>query len=75
MDRYSHLDYGFYAKAGFLLGAVLFAIGAGGELLGHTLFGSLPQWERTLLFDLEVFGLLVGFFSPFTFGIVLPLAD
>ena len=69
------IDYAFYAKAGFLLGVAMFVVGAGGELVGTALFGSLPGWEATLLFDLEVFGVLVGLFAPIVFGIVLPLTE
>ena len=75
MERYDTSDYALLAKAGFLLGLGLFAIGLGGELVGHTYFGTLPTWEETLLFDLEVIGLIVGFFSPFVFGIFLPLTE
>jgi len=47
----------------------------GGELIGHALYESLPEWETVLLFDLSVIGLLVGLFSPILFGIVMPLLD
>jgi len=75
MARHGELDHAFLAKAGFLFGLALFAIGGGGELLGHAMYGSLPAWETTLFFDLEVLGLLIGFFSPFIFGIFLPLTE
>lgn len=75
MARHGALDHAFLAKAGFLLGLGLFAVGGGGELLGHAMYESLPAWETTLFFDLEVLGLLIGFFSPFIFGIFLPLAE
>jgi hypothetical protein len=75
MARHSNLDHAFLAKAGFLLGLALFAVGGGGEVFGHAMYGSLPAWETTLFFDLEVLGLLIGFFSPFVFGIFLPLAE
>jgi len=71
----AQIDYAFYAKAGFLLGVTLFVVGAGGELVGTAFFGSLPAWETTLLFDLEVLGILLGLFAPLTFGIVLPLTE
>ena len=75
MAQHSDLDHAFLAKAGFLVGLALFTIGGGGELIGHTMYGSLPAWENTLFFNLEVIGLLIGFFSPFIFGIVLPLTE
>lgn len=75
MGRNGDLDHAFLAKSGFLVGLALFTIGGGGELIGHAMYGSLPAWENTLFFDLEVLGLLIGFFSPFLFGIVLPLTE
>lgn len=69
------LDHAFLAKYGFLLGVSLLAVGAGGELIGNGLYGSLPAWEATLFFDLEVAGVLIGFFSPTIFGIALPLLE
>ena len=69
------LDHARLAKLGFLLGLGLFVVGAGGELIGSALLGGIPEWEATLLFDVEVIGLLVGFFSPFVFGIALPLLE
>ena len=73
MPQHSELDYAFLTKAGFLLGLGLFVLGGGGEFLGHALYGPLPAWVDTLLFDLEAVGLVIGFFSPFIFGIFLPL--
>ena len=75
MARARSVDHVRLAKLGFLLGLTLFLVGAGGELLGHALYGSLPAWEDTLLFDLEAVGLVVGFVSPFLFGIALPLLE
>lgn len=75
MHAGSQLDYAALAKGGFLLGVALLAIGAGGEIVGHTVYGSLPEWETTLLFDLEVVGVLVALVSPFLFGIFLPLVE
>lgn len=73
MTQHRELDYAFLAKAGFLLGLGMFVLGGGGEFLGHALYGSLPAWVDTLFFDLEAVGLVIGFFSPFIFGIFLPL--
>lgn len=75
MAHQTSLDHAFLAKAGFLLGVTLFVMGAGGELIGHGMYGSLPGWETTLFFDLEVIGLLISLFSPFLFGIFLPLVE
>ena len=70
MGRYGNLDYPTLTKRSFL-----FAIGGLGELIGHAYFAPLPGWEQTLLFDAEVVGLLVAFFAPIVFGILLPLTE
>ena len=75
MAQTRSIDHARYAKLGFLLGLGLFVIGGGGEIVGHAVYGTLPAWEDALLFDLEVIGLLVGFLSPFVFGIALPLIE
>ena len=75
MGRYGDLDYARLVKGGFLLGLGLLVIGAAGELVGHAYFDPLPAWEAALFFDLEVAGILIGFFSPFVFGILLPLTE
>ena len=75
MTRTKSIDHAQLAKLGFLLGLGLFLAGAGGEMVGAAVFGGLPAWEATLLFDVEVVGLLVGFFSPLVFGIALPLLE
>jgi hypothetical protein len=75
MSNTRSLDHARMAKLGFLIGLGLFLAGAGGEFLGQAVLGGLPEWEATLLFDVEVIGLLVGFFSPFVFGIALPLLE
>mgnify|MGYP006873383312 FL=1 len=73
--RYGELDYAVLTKRSFLLGVTLFAIGAIGEL-GLTAAGiSVPDWERALLFDIELLGILIGLLSPFVFGILLPLTE
>jgi hydrogenase/urease accessory protein HupE len=63
------------AKQGFLLGLGLFAIGAFGEILGHSLYTELPGWEQTLLFDTLVLGILIALLAPLIFGVVLPLTE
>jgi len=73
--RYGKLDYPVLTKRSFLLGVALFAIGALGGL-GLTAAGiAVPEWERALLFDLEVLGILIGLLSPFIFGVLLPLTE
>jgi len=52
------------AKGGFLLGLAMFAVGALGELLAHSVFTKLPGWEQTLLFDMVVFGALIALLAP-----------
>lgn len=73
--RYGDLDYPALTKTGFLLGLGMFVVGVGGEYVGYAVFGGLPAWEETLLYALATIGLLVGFFSPFVFGIFLPLTE
>lgn len=75
MGRSDGLDYGYWAKTGFLLGLGLFALGAAGEILGHVAFGSLPAWENRLFTYSEGAGLVIGFCSPWIFGVVLPLTE
>jgi hypothetical protein len=73
--RYGDLDTERLTKGGVLLGLAMFALGAGGELVGHALYGTLPGWENALLFDAEVLGILVAVLSVFVFGIVVPLTE
>lgn len=73
--RYGNMDYPYLAKTGFLVGVAMFVLGGGGELVGHSLYQSLPAWEDTLFFGLEAGGLLVLFLAPLVFGIILPLTE
>jgi len=75
MTRHSNLDHAFLAKAGFLVGLGLFVFGVGGELLGHSVLHNLPAWEYTLFGYAEIVGLVIGFFSPWVFGVALPLLE
>ncbi len=75
MGRYGTIDYPVWAKRGFLLGLGLFVVGAMGEIVGHTVLGTLPDPTNTILFDFEVLGVLLGLLSPLIFGIVLPLTE
>jgi hypothetical protein len=73
--RYGELDYPVLTKRSFLLGVALFGIGALGEL-GLSAAGlAVPEWERALLFDIELLGILIGLLSPFIFGVLLPLTE
>lgn len=69
------MDHAKRAKQGFMLGVGLFALGALGEIIGHAMYSELPGWEQTLLFNAEVFGILIGLLAPLVFGIVLPLIE
>ncbi|QIO21867.1 hypothetical protein [Haloarcula sp. JP-L23] len=75
MTQYRDMDHGLLAKRGFFLGVGLFAFGALGELLGHTLLGPFPAWGDVLLTDMVALGILLGLLSPLVFGIVLPLIE
>lgn len=75
MGHGKQLNYSYWAKAGFLLGVSLIALGAAGEILGHALFGTLPAWENRLFTYSEGIGLVIGFLSPWIFGVALPLMD
>ncbi len=75
MGRYGTTDYPRYAKLGFFAGVAMFLIGGIGSAAGNAFFGPLPAWETTLLFDLELFGILTALFSPLVFGIVMPLTE
>ena len=74
MGRYGSVDYPRLAKRGLLFGLSLFAVG----LIGQAVLGTLPStpaWELTLLLDLEAISLVIAFFSPFVFGVFLPLTE
>jgi hypothetical protein len=75
MSRYDTVDYSRYAKFGFLAGVAMFLVGAAGSLVGNAVVGSLPAWEATLLYDLEILGILTALFCPLVFGVVLPLTE
>lgn len=75
MQQRQSLDYARLTKFGFLLGLGLFVAGAGGEFVGHAIWGTLPAWEETLLTDSVGLGIIVGFVSVFGFGIVMPLLE
>ena len=73
--RYGNVDYATLTRRSFLLGVALFAIGGLGGIAAGATGGPLPGWEQTLLFDLELVGLVIALVAPFLFGIVLPLTE
>ena len=75
MGRYGSIDYSRYAKLTFLAGVAAFTVGAVGSVLGHGPLGTVPAWEETLLFDLEIVGILTALLGPLVFGVVLPLTE
>lgn len=75
MNRYRQPSYGQLAKGGFLLGLGMFLLGAGGEWAVHATIIHVPAWENALFLDMEGIGILLFLFSPFVFGIFLPLVD
>jgi hypothetical protein len=75
MAQHRNIDYGLWAKWGFLLGVGLLALGVSGEVVGHALFGEIPSWENTLFVYSEILGITIGFLSPVVFAVVLPLTE
>lgn len=72
MGRYGDPDYSKLVKRGTLTSFALFLVGALGLALAAD---SLPAWERTLLFDAEVLGVLGILLCPLVFGVVMPLTE
>lgn len=73
--RYGNIDYPTLTKRSVALGLGMFLIGAIGEAIIHTMGLQVPGWETTLLFDFEVLGVIIMLFSPFVFGILMPLTE
>ncbi|WP_246984486.1 DUF7860 family protein [Halorientalis marina] len=73
--RYGDLDYPTLTKRSVLLGVALFLVGALGEAVIALMGLQVPGWEETLLFDLEVLGIVVAFLSVVVFGVALPLTE
>jgi len=72
MGHGANLDYPHLAKYGTLASFAALLLGAAGTTLGA---GALPGWELTLLFDLELLGVLGIVVCPFVFGVALPLTE
>lgn len=75
MSQTSSIDHARRAKQGLLAGVALFVAGGAGEIVGRAVYGDLPGWSETLLFDAEVAGVLIALLVPLVFGIVLPLTE
>lgn len=75
MPRHGDIDYPTLTKRGVLLGISLFVGGMLGELAIHTAGITVPGWEETVLFDIEVLGVLLTLLCPFVCGILLPLTE
>jgi hypothetical protein len=73
--RYGDLDFPTLTKRSFLLGVGLFALGALGEFALAATGTAVPAWEHAILVDAEWLGVLIALFSPFVFGILLPLTE
>lgn len=71
----SSYDWAKLSKNGFLVGLGMFLVGMVGGILGPAIFGSLPDWEVTLFFDMEVLGIVLGIISVLGFGILMPLME
>lgn len=69
------LDYARLAKLGFFFGVTLFAVGAVGEIGGHTYLETIPPTLDTVFFGMETLGVVVGLVTPIVFGAVLPLIE
>ncbi|MFB6141214.1 MAG: hypothetical protein ABEJ26_12360 [Halosimplex sp.] len=75
MGHGMRLNYAKFTKRGFAFGLSLFLLGAFGDSVGPNLLGELPSWGQSAFFGFMVCGIVVGFFSVFGFGLVLPLTD
>lgn len=73
--RYGNLDYARLTKLGVAAGLALFVGGALGGVAGPAVSGPLPDWERTLLLDIEALGIVFMLLSPLVFGVALPLTE
>ncbi|MFB6271093.1 MAG: hypothetical protein ABEH83_14205 [Halobacterium sp.] len=72
MRRHGTHDLESLAKRGTAASFALFAVGALGLAVAAD---SLPAWERTLLFDAELVGVLGVLLCPLVFGFLLPLTE
>jgi hypothetical protein len=68
-------SYPWLAKSSFFSGIGLFVLALLVQGIGPMLVGPLPSWSSTVIIDLEVLGLLLAFFAPIIFGVVMPLVE
>lgn len=71
----TRIDHVTYLKRSFALGLALFVAAEAAEPLQRLAGVGVPGWEHSLLGLLAALGLVVAFFSPFVFGIALPLTE
>lgn len=73
--QHRNINYARLTKRSVLLGISLLVIG----FVGHTALSlsivPAPEWVDTILIDAEYIGILIMLFSPFIFGIFLPLTE
>jgi len=72
-DR-NKIDYAKRSKQGFWIGVAMFVTGMVGEIGGHLVYDSIPEWENVLFTDMIGLGILIAFLSFFIIGMFLPLA-
>ncbi|AAG20322.1 MULTISPECIES: hypothetical protein [Halobacterium] len=72
MSNTANIDYPDLAKYGTAASAAMICVGAAGTVLGS---GVVSGWEASMLFDLEILGVLGIVVCPFLFGILLPLIE
>lgn len=73
--RYGDLNYGRLTKGGVAVGALLFLLGFGGELLGRTVFGGVSPLEDSLFVAFEFLGPSIALGAVLVFGVALPLTE
>lgn len=75
MERLGGRNHSRLIKSVLLTGAGLIGLGAVGDWVLHAWLQHVPAWEQTLIFDLEIFGLLLIAASPILLGLMLWLGD
>lgn len=71
----NRIDHVKLLKRSFAFGLALFVLSEVAEPLQRLVGLGIPGWEHSLLAVTAGIGLVVAFFSPFVFGIVLPLTE
>lgn len=75
MGRLGGRNHSRFVKSVLLIGAGLLGLGVIGDWVLHASLRHVPAWEQTLIFDLEVLGLILIAASPILLGLVLWLGD